>query len=59
VPRALELREPVEHVGKAQMDVGRGRVDPELHAQRTAELHLSFELLLGQHVDRVAHEVLR
>src|SRR6185436_13657951 len=40
VPFALELRETVEHVRKAEMNVGCGGIDAELHAERPAELEL-------------------
>ena len=57
VPSALELGETVEDVRESQMDVGRRCVDPELDAQRAAELQLALELSLRQHVDRVPREV--
>src|SRR5439155_6143405 len=57
VTRTLELRQPIENVREAEMDVGRRRVDAELHTQRTIELQLALELVLRQHVDRVAREV--
>ena len=56
VPFALELRETVEHVRKAEMNVGRGRIDAELHAERPAELQLAFELSFGQDVHRMARQ---
>ncbi len=57
MPFALELREAVEHVRKAEMNVRRGGIDAELHAQRPAELQLPLELSFGQDVDRVLEKV--
>ncbi len=53
VPGALEGRHALERDGVADVDVRRGRVDPELHAQRPAERELALELALGEDVDCV------
>ncbi len=50
----LPLAQPVEYDGEAEMHVGRGRVDAELHAEGPAERELPRELAFGQHVDGVA-----
>ena len=53
VAEILELAELLEHDREAEVDVGRGRVDPELHAQWPAERQLALEAALGQAVDGV------
>ena len=50
----LPFPQPVEHDREAEMDVRRGRVDPELHAQRAALLQLVREPAFGQNVHRMA-----
>ena len=50
---ALEGRHALERDGVADVNVRRGRVDPELHAQGPAERELALELALGEDVDRV------
>ena len=52
--RVLPLAQPVEHDGEAEVDVGRGRVDAELHAERPAFLQLPLELALRQDVHGMA-----
>ena len=53
----LEVGEPVEDVGEAEMHVRRGRIDPELDAQGPAQLELLLETALWQDVDGVAGEL--
>ena len=54
VAGVLPLAQPVEHDREAEMDVRRGRVDAELHAQRAPVLQLGLEPALGQNVHRMA-----
>ncbi len=42
VPEILELAQLLQHDREAEVDVGRGRVDPELDAQRPAERQLAL-----------------
>ena len=56
-PALLELAQLLEHDGVAEVDVGRGRVDPELDPQRPARRELLLEPPLRQHVDRVARQI--
>ena len=44
----LEGAHPLQRDPAADVDVGRGDVDPELDAQRTAELELLLEPALGR-----------
>ena len=57
-PGVLEVAQLAQHHGVAEVDVRRGRVDAELHAQRTARgrglLEPLLECALGQAIDRVA-----
>ena len=57
VARVLELAQLLEHDGVAEVDVGGGRVEPELHPQRTAFGEPPLEGSVGQAVDRVAGEM--
>ncbi len=57
MPGVLELAQLAEHDRVAEVDVGGGRVDPELHPQRPVELQLLGEPPLGQHVDRVSRQI--
>src|SRR5438128_404388 len=57
MPGALKLGQPVEHVREAEVDVRRRRIDPELDAQRAAELQLALELALRQHVHGVPRQL--
>ena len=50
----LELAQLLEHDGVAEVDVGGGRVEPELDAQRPALGEPPLERPGGQAVDRVA-----
>ena len=50
----LPLAQPVEHDREAEMDVGGGRVDAELDAQRPAELQLPLELAFRENVHGMA-----
>jgi len=54
VAGVLPLPQPVEHDRKAEVDVRRGRVDAELHAQRPALLELALEPSLREDVHRMA-----
>jgi hypothetical protein len=60
VPGVLELAQLAEHDRVAEVDVGRGRVDPELDPQRPAlrprRPELCRERTLGQAVDRAQFE---
>ena len=58
VAGVLELAQLAEHDRVAQVDVGRGRVDPELDAQRAAERQLALELAGREHVDRAGRKAL-
>ena len=53
MPLVLERAHALERDRAADVDVRRGDVDAELHAQRPAERELALELALGQHVDGV------
>src|SRR4051812_36238521 len=57
MPFVLEGPQPAEHNGEAEVDVGRRRIDPELHAKRPPELQLLLEPALGLDVDRVTSEL--
>ena len=57
MPLVLEGAHPLQRDRAADVDVGRRHVDPELDAQRPAELQLRLEPALRQHVDGVAGEV--
>ena len=52
MPEVLEQPQAPQHDREAEMDVGCGRVDPQLHPQRPARLELGAQLLLGDDVDR-------
>jgi hypothetical protein len=54
VPLVLEGPHPLQRDRAADVDVGRGDVDAELHPQRPAELQLRLEPALWQHVDGVS-----
>ena len=56
VADVLELAQLAEHHHVAEVDVGRGRVDPELHPQRPALAELALELPLGKGVDDVPEQ---
>ena len=47
VAGVLEPPELAQHDGPSEGDVGRGRVEPELHPQRAAERELLLEPALG------------
>ena len=53
------IKKPVEDEGEAEVDVGRGRVDTELHAQGPSWLQLLLEAALGEDVDRDPRELRR
>ena len=55
--RVLELAQLLQHDGVAEMDVGGGRVEPELDPQRAAFGEPSLEGSVGEAVDRVAGEM--
>ena len=57
VARVLELAQLLEHDGVAEVDVGGGRVEPELDPQRTAFGEPPLERSVGEAVDRVAGEM--
>ena len=57
--RRLELAELLEDDDVAEMDVGRGRVDAELDAQRAPLGQALLELAGGQHVDRPEGQAVR
>ena len=56
VAEVLELAQLLQHDREAEMDVRRGRVDPELDPQRTAQRKLAFELPFRQAIDRVSRQ---
>jgi len=58
VTEVLEAAQPAQHDREAQVDVGGGWVDAELHPQRPAGLELLPQLGLGDHVDRAHGEQL-
>ena len=47
VPEILELAQLGERDGKAEMDIRRGGIDPELHIERTAQPQLRQQLRLA------------
>ena len=53
----LELPQLAEDDGMPEVDVGRGRVDPELDPQRPALGELLLQPAGGQDVDRVSREI--
>jgi len=57
VPGVLEFAQLRQHDRVAEVDVGGGRVDPQLHAQRSGPGELLGEHPLGQHVDGVTRQV--
>jgi len=58
VARALERGQPVEHECEPEVNVRRGRVDPELDTQGPVELQLGGEPALRQDVDGVSGQIL-
>jgi hypothetical protein len=54
VAEILELAQLLEHDRVPEMQVARGRIQPELDAQRAALGEPRLERALGEHVDRVA-----
>ena len=56
VPGVLELPQLAEHDGPSERDVGRGRVEAELHAQRPAERELLLEPALGNDLGGPVHQ---
>ena len=56
-PSSWNARSRCERDAAADVDVRRGDVDAELHAQRPAERQLLLELPLGQDVDGVAGQL--
>ena len=57
MPLVLEGAHALERDRAADVDVRRGDVDAELHAQRPAERQLLLELARRQHVDGVAGQL--
>ncbi len=57
VARLLELAQLLQDDRVAEVDVGRGRVDPELDPQRPPGRELLLQHRRRQHVDRVARQV--
>jgi hypothetical protein len=57
VTRILELAQLGQHDGVPEMDVGRGRVEPELHPQRAPLRETVGERSLRQAIDRVAGQM--
>ena len=51
VAELLELTELAQHDGEAEVDVGRGGVDPELGPERPAGPELAAEVGLGDEID--------
>ena len=56
VAEVLELAQLLEHDREPEVDVRRGGVDAQLHAQRTAQFELVFEPSVGQAIDGVTRE---
>ena len=56
VAGVLEVAQLAQHDRVAEVDVGRGRVDPQLDAQRAPERELALELARRQHLGGAAHE---
>jgi hypothetical protein len=56
VAQILELAQLSQHDRVAKVDVGRGRVHAQLHAQRAALGELPLELPLGQRIDGISGE---
>ena len=56
VAEVLHLAHLVEHDGVAEVDVGRGRIEPELDPQRLAARELDGELGLDQELVRPVFE---
>ena len=54
VPRVLERAHPLQRDRSADVDVGRGDVDAELHPQRPPERELLLEAALREQVDVIA-----
>ncbi len=52
VAEVLEQPQPAQHDREAEVDVGGGRVDAQLHPQRAPRLELRPQLRLGDDVDR-------
>ena len=57
MPLVLEGAHPLQRDRPSDVDVRRGDVDPELHAQRPAERQFRRQTALGQHVDGVPRQV--
>ena len=57
VAGVLELAQLLEHHGVAEVDVGGGRVEPELDAQRAALGEPPLECPGGQAIDRISGQV--
>jgi hypothetical protein len=53
----LEGAQLVEHHHVAEMDIGRSRIDPELHAQRAPLLELLLERSAREDLDRAGREI--
>ena len=53
----LERAQAAQHEREAEVDVGAGRIDPELGAQGTPERELALQLALRKDVDRVLEKV--
>jgi hypothetical protein len=58
VAAVLELAELLQDHRVTEVHIGRGRVQPELDAERAAQRELARELARGQAVDGVAREEL-
>ena len=58
-PRALEIAQLLERDGMAQMQVGRGRIHPELDAQRAPLAQLGRQLLARDDFEGVAPQLPR
>ena len=58
-PASWKARSLLQHDAVAEVDVGRGRVDPELDPQRPALGQLLGQPPLGQGVDRPREQRLR
>ena len=56
VAGVLKLPQLLQNDRVPEVDVGRGRVDAELHPQRSSQVELALKIAGGQGVDRVALE---
>ena len=56
MPGVLEVAQLAQHDRVAEVDVGRRRIDAELHAQRAPERQLALQLARREDLGGAAHE---